>query len=68
MRNDLQITHWERQLKNKVRELSDAIRDKPEWIVATKARELVYFANEINYRALAVGFEKHPPLYTREAP
>ena len=60
MKNDLEITHWERQVKNKMRELADAIRDKPEWIVMQRAAELSEFANCLRIRALRIGFEKHP--------
>jgi hypothetical protein len=61
MKNDLQITHWEREVKNRTRELADAIRDRPVWVVMEKAKEVAHAANELRYRAIAIGFEKHPP-------
>jgi len=62
MKNDIWITHWERQAKNKMRELQDAIRDKQEWIVMQRASELSDAATNLRLRALQIGFEKHPPV------
>lgn|GEM_PF-6381038 len=64
MKNDIWITHWEREVKNKTRELADAIRDKPEWIVMQRASELSDAATNLRLRALHIGFEKYPPAVT----
>ena len=60
MKNDLQITHWERKAKKAMRELADAIRDKQEWIVMEKAAAVSDAVLALRYRAIAIGFEKHP--------
>lgn len=58
--NDLQITEYERLAKNKMRELSDAIRDEGLWVVIKKAKECEAALIELRLRAIKLGFEKFP--------
>jgi uncharacterized phosphosugar-binding protein len=60
MKNDLQISHWEREYKKASRALADAIRDEHVWNVIGRVTHAIAMLNELKYRAIAIGFEKHP--------
>jgi uncharacterized phosphosugar-binding protein len=60
VKNDLQISHWEREYKKASRALADAIRDEHVWNVIGRVTHAIAMLNELKYRAIAIGFEKHP--------
>lgn len=62
MKNDLQLTHWEREYKKAGKALSDAIRDEPVWNVINRAMDTIAMLNELKCRAIAIGFENHPTV------
>lgn len=56
--NDLELTTWERAAKNRMRELSDAIRDDGLWMVIQKAKDCEAALRELRLRAIQMGFEQ----------
>lgn len=59
--NDLELTTWEREAKNRMRDLADAIRDKTLWDVIQASRQCEAALRELRLRAIHLGFERHPP-------
>lgn len=61
MKNDLAITHWEREAKNRMQELATAIRDGALWQVKESASALADAANQIRWRSIAIAFDGELP-------
>jgi len=62
VKNDIWITHWLRDAENRMRELQEAVRTEPEWIVMQRASDAADALMNLRYRAIHLGFEKHPPV------
>lgn len=54
--NDLILTHWERELKNRMMALSAAVRDDPLMVIINRASSIEDAAKELRLRAIALGF------------